>query len=95
MATDITQFNSIKDVPKESILHRSKDGKTLVLVDGTKVSDKLIDDAKAKPRTKKDSAPTPLTTGRELLNDPEFVAGVRAVAEEAAQRVYEANQKPK
>jgi hypothetical protein len=92
MKTDITRFISIKDVPAELIQAKSKDGKTLVLKDGTKVSDKLIAEAKAKPAPKA-ATPTPLTVASELLRNPDFVTGVQAIAEEAARKVIEESRK--
>lgn len=52
MATDIAQFNSIKDVPKEQIFHKSEDGKVLLLRDGTRVSDELITKAKQEAKAR-------------------------------------------
>ena len=45
---DITKYKSIKDVPEEEIHARSGDGKVLLLKDGTRVSDELIKEARAK-----------------------------------------------
>jgi len=86
--TDITKFKSIKDVPSEMIHDKSKDGKTLVLVDGTKVSDKLIEEARAKPR-KKAATETPGAPFDKvaLLNDRDFKAAVREIVEEAGESI--------
>ncbi|HKQ06612.1 MAG TPA: hypothetical protein VJ464_15875 [Blastocatellia bacterium] len=52
MATDITQFKSIKDVPEDQIFQKSTDNKVLLLRDGTKVSDALIAQAKQEVKAK-------------------------------------------
>lgn len=96
--TDIAKFNSIKDVPEELIQARSKDKKTLVLVDGTKVSDTLIAAAKSKPKAKepREAAPAfPTVTEvlEAIVNHPDFENAVKAVARKAAADVFEERQK--
>ncbi|MGA9769301.1 MAG: hypothetical protein WBV94_09690 [Blastocatellia bacterium] len=86
MATDIKKFNSIKDVDRDDIFSRSKDGKTFVLRDGTKVSDALIKEAKTADQAKS-AAVSAATASKIDLNDPEFVNKVSAIAMEAAQTV--------
>jgi tRNA(Ser,Leu) C12 N-acetylase TAN1 len=86
MATDITKFNSVKDVDKDEVLTRSKDGKTVVLKDGTKVSDALINEAKTASKARA-AAVSAATSAKVDLDDPEFVRKVTAIATEAAQAV--------
>ena len=86
MATDITKFNSIKDVDKDEIFSRSKDGKTLVLKDGTKVSDALIGEAKMAVKARA-AAVSAASAAKVDLDDPAFVAKVSAIAIEAARSV--------
>jgi hypothetical protein len=86
---DITNLNSIKDVDKGEILGRSSDGKTLVLKDGTKVSDVLIAEAKTAVRARA-AAVSAATSAKVDLDDPAFVRKVTAIATEAAQSVVNA-----
>jgi hypothetical protein len=87
--TDITKFKSIKDVPADEIFSRSKDGKTLLLKDGTKVSDELIAQANKEAKARAAAASAAANSGIDL-NDPEFVAKVTAIATEAAEKVINA-----
>lgn len=86
---DIKKFKSIKDVPTEEIFSKSADGKTLVLNDGTKVSDALIAQANTEQKAKAAAASAAVGSGVDL-DDPEFVAKVEAIATAAAQKVINA-----
>jgi len=83
MATDITKFNSIKDVPREEIFQQSADKKVLLLRDGTKVSDELIVKAKQEARAKAAGAATAQTAVEKGLGREEIVA----LVEETVRRV--------
>ena len=85
---DLTRLNSIKDISKDQVLDKSADGKTLILVDGTRVSDKLIDRAKTEARAMDAADDAAEVAGKELLDDPDFVAKVHAIAEDAARSVF-------
>jgi hypothetical protein len=89
MATDIKNFKSIKDVKPEEIFQRSKDGKTLILNDGTKVSDELIAQANKEARVRAAAESAAKNSGIDL-DDPDFVAKVTAIAEAAAQKIINA-----
>lgn len=54
---DVTRFNSIKDVKETDVFKRSKDGKTIITFDGTRVTDALI--AEAKTAKTRSAAATP------------------------------------
>lgn len=101
MATDITKYKSIKEVPADEIHARSKDGKTLVLKDGTKVSDKLIAEANARPKAKEAKvagsagATSVEALVDQIVNHPNFEPAVTALAEAAARRVLADSQEAK
>jgi tRNA(Ser,Leu) C12 N-acetylase TAN1 len=91
MATDIKKFKSIKDVKPEDIFQRSKDGKTLILNDGTKVSDELIAQAN-RDAAALEAATKAAKSTKVDLEDPDFVAKVEAIATAAAQKVINAKK---
>lgn len=86
---DLTKLKSIKDVPADEVFDRSADGKTLVLKDGTKVSDALIAQANTEQKAKAAAASAAQNSGVDL-DDPEFVAKVEAISTAAAQKVINA-----
>jgi len=87
--TDITKYKSIKDVPPDEVLAKSDDGKTLVLKDGTKVSDELIKKANTEARAR-DAAQSAASDSGIKLDDPDFVKKVEEIATAAAQKVINA-----
>jgi len=86
---DITRYKSIKDVKPEDVFSKSKDSKTLILNDGTKVSDELIEKARVEQQTRKAARDSAINSGIDL-DDPQFVEKVTAIAEAAATRVINA-----
>lgn len=85
----LADLNSIKDVPKEEVW--IDNGKTLLLKDGTRVSDELIKQAKAEAAART-AATSAAMAAKVDLDDPAFVARVQAIATEAAQKaINEAN----
>lgn len=50
---DLTKYESVAKIPEKEIFARSDDGKTVVLVDGTRASDALIAEAKKSRSTAK------------------------------------------
>ena len=85
---DLTKLNSIKDVKPDDILKASEDGSVLILKDGTRVSDELIRQAHTQVKMAAAATDEASRAGKELLNDPDFVAKVSAIAEAAARKVW-------
>ena len=88
MGIDIREFGSIKEVPKELIFQRSRDGKTVVLNDGTRVSDELIAKARAAPAKPREAAAAPAVAAglvSQVTSHPDFLSAV----EEAVARAIE------
>jgi hypothetical protein len=88
---DITKYNSIKDIPSDQIFDRSKNGKTVVLVDGTRVSDELIAKAKALPKAKAAANPATAQNTKDPFDEAGFVRRVSAIAEEEARKAVDSS----
>jgi len=81
MATDISQYKSVKEVLKDDVFSASKDGNTVVLRDGTKVSDELI--AQAKKEAAAREAGKAAAAGAEGVSDADLNARIDAAVAKA------------
>ena len=85
---DLTKLNSISDVPKAQIFETSADGLTIVTLDGTKVSDALIAQAKSSQKASAKAASAAAGEGkvsdkeRESIIEEAKAAGVKAAQDE-------------
>ena len=86
---ELLDFKSVKDVPPGQILARSDDGRTVVMLDGLKVSDKLIAQAQTEAKARVEADRAAKSSGVDL-DDPDFIAKVEAIATAAAQKVINA-----
>lgn len=86
--SQVVEYKSIKEIPRNQILATSEDGKTVVLLDGRKFSDEIIRQAQTANKAQAAAASAAANAGKALLDDPDFTAKVHAIAVDAARQVW-------